>query len=131
MKTEKIKTDNLSFGLYLSKIDHNALVEHVRAKMRSEAIIKVILENEYLQNDCITIIFKKEISLPKKFKKSMLKEELSAADDKMIIDYMCLLFSKKEIINMILKYTDELTRIDIIKRQNLWNKTFIQLLNYN
>ena len=131
MKTTNIKTDNLSFGLYLSKIDHNTLVEHARENMFPGAIIDVILENEHLLDDCITILFKKEISLPIKLKRSMLSEELALTDADTIIEYMILLFSKKNIINMILEYTDEDARLDIIANQESWKKQNILPTNYN
>jgi hypothetical protein len=131
MENTKIKTDDISFGLFLSTMDTNALIEIVRENLNSEVVVKVILENDDLQNDCITILFNDEINLPTAFKKKMLVEELNLSEDDEIMNYMSLLFSKKMIINTILEYSDEGARLDIIETLNSWNPPPPMTINYN
>jgi len=131
MENTKIKTDDISFGLFLSTMDTNALTEIVRENLNSEVVVKVILENDDLQNDCITILFNDEINLPTAFKKKMLVEELNLSEDDEIMNYMSLLFSKKMIINTILEYSDEGARLDIIETLNSWNPPPPMTINYN
>ena len=131
MENTKIKTDDISFGLFLSTMDTNALVEIVRENLTSEVVVKVILENDDLQNDCITILFNDEMNLPSAFKKKMLAEELNLSEDDEIMNYMSLLFSKKMIINTILEYSDEGARLDIIETLNSWNPPPPMNINYN
>jgi len=131
MENTKIKTDDISFGLFLSTMDTNALTEIVRENLNSEVVVKVILENDDLQNDCITILFNDEINLPTAFKKKMLAEELNLSEDDEIMNYMSLLFSKKMIINTILEYSDEGARLDIIETLNSWNPPPPMNINYN
>ena len=120
MENTKIKTDDISFGLFLSTMDTNALVEIVRENLTSEVVVKVILENDDLQNDCITILFNDEMNLPPAFKKKMLAEELNLSEDDEIMNYMSLLFSKRLMINTIIECTDKYAREDIIYNQNFW-----------
>ena len=131
MNKTKIKTDNLSFGLYLSKIDHNSLIEHACANIFPDCIIDVILENEHLMDDCITILYKKDLKFTTEMKQSMLRAELSIKEDEQIYNYMSLLFSKKTIINMILEYTDESVRLEIIENQQSWEKPKLNNIFYN
>ena len=131
MKKTKSKTDDLSFGQFLNSIDHNALIEHVKENILPEVIVDIILENKNLQNDCIAILFKDDINLSSKLRYSLLAKELSASDDDVIISYMSLLFSKKTIINMLIEYTDESTRLDIIDNENMGQKPNINDIIYN
>lgn len=131
MENTKIKTDDISFGLFLSTMDTNALTEIVRENLTSDVVVKVILENDDLQNDCITILFNDDMNLPPAFKKKMLAEELNLSEDDEIMNYMSLLFSKKLIINTILEYSDEGARLDIIETLNSWNPPPPMTINYN
>ncbi len=131
MENTKIKTDDISFGLFLSTMDTNALIEIVRENLNSEVVVKVILENDDLQNDCITILFNDDMNLSPAFKKKMLAEELNLSEDDEIMNYMSLLFSKKMMINTILEYSDEGARLDIIETLNSWNPPPPMTINYN
>ena len=42
MNKDKIKIDNLSFGLFLSKLDHNTLLEYSRDFMPKLAMVNTI-----------------------------------------------------------------------------------------
>ena len=130
-KKENIKTDDLSFGLYLSKIDFNSLLEHARENILPDVIVDVILEHEHLQNDCLQIIFKQKISLPEKLRMKMLKEELLAYEEEQLRFYMGLLFSKKNIINMLIEYLDEDGRRDLIDTHEEWKKPNTRDFFYN
>jgi hypothetical protein len=94
----------------------------VRENLNSEVVVKVILENDDLQNDCITILFNDEMNLPTAFKKKMLAEELNLSEDDEIMNYMSLLFSKRLMINTIIECTDKYAREDIIYNQNFWHE---------
>ena len=94
-------------------------------------MVKVILENDDLQSDCITILFNDEMNLPPAFKKKMLADELNLSEDDEIMNYMSLLFSKKMIINTILEYSDEGARLDIVETLNSWNPPPPMNINYN
>ena len=131
MQNTKIKTDDISFSLFLSKMDTNALTEIVRENLNSEVVVKVILENDDLQNDCITILFNDEMNLPPAFKKKMLAEELNLSEDDEIMNYMSLLFSKRLMINTIIECTDEYAREDIIYNQNYWRENRVCGINLN
>ena len=131
MQNTKIKTDDISFSLFLSTMDTNALTEIVRENLNSEVVVKVILENDDLQNDCITILFNDEMNLPPAFKKKMLAEELNLSEDDEIMNYMSLLFSKRLMINTIIECTDEYAREDIIYNQNFWRENRVCGINLN
>ena len=107
------------------------MIEHVKENILPEVMVDIILENENLQNDCIAILFKDDINLSSKLRYSLLVKELSASDDDVIISYMSLLFSKKTIINMLIEYTDESTRLDIIDNENMGQKPNINDIIYN
>ena len=131
MQNTKIKTDDISFSLFLSTMDTNALNEIVRENLNSEVVVKVILENDDLQNDCITILFNDEMNLPPAFKKKMLAEELNLSEDDEIMNYMSLLFSKRLMINTIIECTDKYAREDIIYNQNFWREKRVCGINLN
>ena len=131
MQNTKIKTDDISFSLFLSTMDTNALNEIVRENLNSEVVVKVILENDDLQNDCITILFNDEMNLPPAFKKKMLAEELNLSEDDEIMNYMSLLFSKRLMINTIIECTDKYAREDIIYNQNFWRENRVCGINLN
>ena len=131
MENTKIKTDDISFGLFLSTMDTNALIDIVRENLNSEVVVKVILENDDLQNDCITILFNDEMNLPPAFKKKMLAEELNLSEDDEIMNYMSLLFSKRLMINTIIECTDKYAREDIIYNQNFWRENRVCGINLN
>ena len=131
MKKEKIKTDDASFGYYLSKLDHNSLFSHASENMLPDAIIDVIMTYEHMQIDLVKIMFKDDITLPEKLRTTMLREELELKEEKYILLFMDLLFSKKEIIDMLLEYSDEDARLSIIENQNEWDKPCDQSINYN
>ena len=114
MKQELPKTDDVSFGLYLSKIDHNTLHQLTINQIKAEDIIDEILKHEYLQIDCLNIICGDEMPLPPKIREEMLKEELLLSDDPTIHLYMDVLFSKKIIIDLLVEHTNETGREKII-----------------
>jgi hypothetical protein len=131
MKKENFKTDDVSFGLYLNKLDHNSLIEHAIANMFPPVIADIILEHEHMQKDCMTIILKSDISLPSDLRKKLLAEELAAKSDGQLIDLMCLLFSKKIIINMFIEYMDEDARLNLIENNESWKRPAKPRINYN
>jgi hypothetical protein len=114
MKQELPQTDDVSFGLYLSKIDHNTLHQLTINQIKAEDIIDEILKHEYLQIDCLNIICGDDMPLPPKIREEMLKEELLLSDDPTIHLYMDILFSKKIIIDMLVEHTNETGREKII-----------------
>jgi hypothetical protein len=131
MNKDKIKIDNLSFGLFLSKIDHNTLVEYSRDFMPKLAMVNTILNSEYMHNDCMTMLFNKDLSLPGMLCFSMLSGELNLMDKEELLKLISLLFSKKNLINMFIDFANKETRLKIIEMYNNRNKPNTTKLFYN
>jgi hypothetical protein len=130
MKT-KIKTDDQSFKKFLNSLCHECLIEHARENLLPEVIAHVILENQYLHKDSFEIITNSEINAPAFLIEDLLKPLLEKAEDDSIIELMIDLFSKKLIVNTLIEYSDEYSRLDIIENQNSWNQPNTQSINYN
>jgi hypothetical protein len=92
MKKVKMKTDDMSFALYLAKLDYNTIFEHARENILSDCMVDVIMNKEHLFNDCYTIVFKDLPELPHTLKVKFLKEELEATNEEEIQMYVNLLF---------------------------------------
>ena len=131
MNKDKIKIDNLSFGLFLSKLDHNTFLEYSRDFMPKIAMVNTILNNDYMHNDCITMLFNKDLSLPDSLSFSMLSGELNLMDKEELLKLISLLFSKKNLINMFIDFANKETRLKIIEMYNNRNKPNTTKLFYN
>lgn len=130
-KTKNIKTDELSFRKFLNSLCLEDIIEHARENLMPEVISAIILENQHLHKDSFEIITNSEINAPAFLIEDLLKPLLEKQEDDTIIELMIELFSKKLIVNTLLNYTDEYTRLDIIENQNSWNQTNLNSINYN
>jgi hypothetical protein len=130
MKSTQIKTDDLSFGTYLSKIDHNYLLEHVYENILPECVVNFILNKPHIIDECLSLLLEKDISLPPKTKAYLIKDAMEDNEElvRLCID---LLFSKKALIDMLLEYLDEDARIDLIENQTEWEKPNSENINLN
>ena len=130
MKT-KIKTDDQSFKKFLNSLCHEFILEHARENLLPKVITHVILENQHLQKDSFEIITNSEINTPVFLIEDLLKPLLEKQEDDAVIELMIEVFSKKLIVNTLLEYTDEYTRLEIIENQNSWNQPNTTQINYN
>ena len=130
MKT-KIKTDDQSFKKFLNSLCHEFILEHARENLLPKVITHVILENQHLQKDSFEIITNSEINTPVFLIEDLLKPVREKQEDDAVIELMIEVFSKKLIVNTLLEYTDEYTRLEIIENQNSWNQPNTTQINYN
>lgn len=131
MKKQIQKTDDASFRTYLNSICLNSLFEHARATMPYEIIIEIMLRYDYLYEDCISFL-DKDISFDKnKSLKENLEEALNQLDEEYIKEIMTHLFSKKLVVDMLLKYTDKYAREDLIYNQNFWYENKVCGIDHN
>lgn len=126
-----IKTDDRSFKKFLYALSHDCIVEHARKNLLSARIAHVIMENQYLQKDSFEILTNSEIKAPAFLIKEFLKPLLEKQDGAAITELMVALFSKKLMVDTLLKYADEYARLAIIEHQNAWNQPNTSRINYN
>jgi len=126
-----IKTDDRSFKKYLNALSHDRIVQHARENLFSARIAHVIMENQYLQKDSFEMLTNSEIKAPAFFIEELLKPLLEKQDDATMTELMVALFSKKLMVDTLLKYADEYMRLAIIEHQNAWNQPNTSRINYN
>ncbi len=126
-----IKTDDQSFKNFFNALSHDRIVEHARKILLPARIAQVIIENEYLQKDSFEILTNSEIKAPAFLIKEFLKPLLEKQNDATMTELMVALFSKKLMVETLLKYADEYTRLAIIEHQNSWNQPNTSRINYN
>ncbi|MFN6039163.1 MAG: hypothetical protein ACK452_11900, partial [Bacteroidota bacterium] len=113
MKKPTYKTDDPSFSRFLKNTDHNSLLIHARECMLPDAIADFIIDNDYLCDECAKITLKNYKELDKDQVKLMLASKLGVTEDELIQEYMYMIFSKSNLITMLMMYTDEDTRQDM------------------
>ncbi len=126
-----IKTDDQSFKKFLNALSHDRIVEHARKNLLPARITHVIMENQYLQKDSFEILTNSEIKAPAFFIEELLKPLLEKQEDAAITELMIALFSKKLMVDTLLKYADEYARLAIIEHQNASNQPNTSRINYN
>lgn len=131
MKKPFYKTDDLSFSRFLKNTDHNSLLIHARECMLPDAIADFIVGNDYLCDECAKITLKNYKELDKDQVKLMLVSKLGITEDELIQEYMYMIFSKSNLITMLMMYTDEDTRQDMIDSQLMWNKAYLNQIHFN
>ena len=128
-RTANVNTDDASFGVFMSTMSHDHLCEHAHANLLSECIIEYLISKNHLVDDCMTMMLDKDVSISNTLKYKFIKEE--AEDEEFILTCLDLFFSKKELIDMILEYTDEDSRIDIVENELAWEKPNSKNMNLN
>ena len=131
MKKPFYKTDDLSFSRFLKNTDHNSLLIHARECMLPDAIDDFIVDNDYLCDECAKITLKNYKELDKDQVKLMLASKLGITEDELIQEYMYMIFSKSNLITMLMMYTDEDTRQDMIDSQLMWDKAYLNQIHFN
>jgi len=126
-----IKTDDQSFKKFLNALSHDCIVQHARENLFSARIAQVIIENQYLQKDSFEMLTNSEIKAPAFLIKEFLKPLLEKQDDATMTELMVALFSKKLMVDTLLKYADEYARLAIIEHQHSWNQPNTSRINYN
>ena len=127
----KIKTDDQSFSLYLNNLSHNDLLVHACTHITAKSIHNFIMKKENIQIEIIKMMYKNDVEFPEFIREIILKGELEDSDDDATRKYMTLLFSKKDIINMLIEYSDTDNRLNIINNQNEWNKPINRSIIFN
>ena len=112
----KISTDDHSFKQFLNTLCHNCLTEHVAVNFLPETIAEIIVDTPHLHQECIDYLIENKTREGVKLS-SLLEEKY----DEEIIELMKFLFSKKLLIEILIQYTDEYAREDIIENQLNWN----------
>lgn len=131
MNNSKIKTDDKSFRTYLNAISACSLFEHASASMLPDIVIEIILKHEYMYSDCFDLLLLGRKINSKHDKKKFLQAELEIAEEDLIIELMCQLFSKKLMIDTLIEYSDTYAREDIIFNQDCWDGNFISKIDLN
>ena len=106
-------------------------MEHARENLLPARITHVIMENQYLQKDSFEILTNSEIKAPAFFIEELLKPLLEKQEGAAITELMVALFSKKLMVDTLLKYADEYARLAIIEHQHSWNQPNTSRINYN
>ena len=131
MKKPVYKTDDLSFSRFLKNTDHNSLLIHARECMLPDAIADFIVDNDYLCDECAKFALGNYKELDKDQVKLMLASKLGITEDELIQEYMYMIFSKSNLITMLMMYTDEDTRQDMIDSQLMWDKAYLNQIHFN
>lgn len=122
MKQAIQATDDRSFRSYLNKINLEDLKRHAEETILSDAMIEFILNHKHLQDSCYKILLKQSKQALNSNLQKSLETALESLNEYELKKMIGQILPKTMIIDLLLEYTDEDARIDIMDSQNDWDK---------